>query len=79
MSASESIYRARGAESGVTESEEQLMHRMSLGSALVADWQYLILAGGPRPCDPNPLGHLVSRDRKAVSKVAADKELIFRR
>ena len=34
----------------------QPMHRTLLGSALVAIWQYLILAGGPHPCDPDPLG-----------------------
>ena len=32
------------------------MHRTLLGSALVAIWQYLILAGGPHPGDPDPLG-----------------------
>ena len=56
MGTSESIYRARGVESGATESEGQPMHRTLLGSALVAIWQYLILAGGPQPCDPDPLG-----------------------
>ena len=61
MSASEIIYRARGAESGVTESEEQLMHRMPLGSALVVIRQYLILAGGAHLGDPGSSG---SRETK---------------
>ena len=56
MGASGSIYRARGVESGATESEGQPMHRTLLGSALVAIWQYLILAGGPHLGDPDPLG-----------------------
>ena len=55
MGASENIYRARGAESGATEPEGQPMYRTPLGSALVANWQYLILASGPHPCDPDPL------------------------
>ena len=55
MGTSESIYRARGVESGATESGGQPMHRTLLGSALVAIWQYLILAGGPHPGDPDPL------------------------
>ena len=52
---SESIYRARGVESTAAESEGQPMYRTPLGSALVANWQYLILASGPHPCDPDPL------------------------
>ena len=56
MKASESIYMARGAESGAAESEGQPMYRTPLGSALVANWQYLILASGPRSCDLDPLG-----------------------
>ena len=56
MGTSESIYSTRGVESGATESEGQPMHRTLLGSALVAIWQYLILAGGPHPGDPDPLG-----------------------
>ena len=54
--ASENIYRARGAESGAAESGGQPMYRTPLGSALVTNWQYLILASGPHPCDPDPLG-----------------------
>ena len=54
MGASESIYGARGVESGAAEPEEQLMHRTPLGSALVANWQYVILAGGPHSGDPGP-------------------------
>ena len=56
MGASESIYGARGVESGAAEPEGQLMHRTPLSPALVANWQYLILASGPHPCDPDPLG-----------------------
>ena len=47
MGASENIYRARGAESGTAESEGQPMYRTPLGSALVANWQYLASRAGP--------------------------------
>ena len=74
MGASENIYRARGVESGATESEGKPMYRTPLGSALVAIWQYLILAGGSHPCDPDPLG---LEKQKLRAHLAVDKELIF--
>ena len=55
MGAGESIYRSRGVESGAAESEGQPMYRTPLGSALVANWQYLALASGPHSGDPDPL------------------------
>ena len=74
MGASESIYGARGVESGAAEPEGQLMHRTPLSPALVASWQYVILAGGPHSGDPGSSG---SRKSKLRAKSAADKELIF--
>ena len=63
MGASESIYGARGVESGAAESEGQPMYRTPLGSALVANWQNRALASGPLSGDPGS---------KSVSKVKAD-------
>ena len=74
MGASESIYGARGVESGAAEPEGQLMHRTPLSPALVADWQYVVLASGPHSGDPGPSG---SRLAKMRARAAADKELIF--
>ena len=51
------------------------MYRTPLGSALVANWQYLILASGPLLWRSWILW--VSKD-KAASILSADKELIFR-
>ena len=76
MGASESIYGARGVESSAAEPEGQLMHRTPLSPALVANWQYVILAGGPQSGDPGPSG---SRKTKMGAHPEADKELIFRR
>ena len=76
MGASESIYGARGVESGAAEPEGQLMHRTPLSPALVANWQYVILAGGSHSGDPGTSG---SRLTKMRAKAAADKELIFGR
>lgn len=73
MGASESIYGARGVESGAAEPEGQLMHRTPLSPALVANWQYVILAGGSHSGDPGPSE---SRLTKMRAKAAADKELI---
>ena len=52
------------------------MHRTPLSPALVANWQYVILAGGPQSGDPGPSG---SRKTKMGAHPEADKELIFRR
>ena len=75
MGASESIYSARGVESGAAESEGQPMYRTPLGSALVANWQYLILASGPQLGDPDPLG--LEKESRYLAQVQ-QKELIFR-
>ena len=56
-------------------SEGQLMHRTPLSPALVANWQYVILAGGPHSGDPRPSR---SRRTKLRAHLEADKELIFR-
>ena len=74
MGASESIYGARGAESGAAESEGQPMYRTPLGSALVANWQNRALASGHLSGDPGSSG---SRLTKLRAKDGADKGLIF--
>ena len=76
MGASESIYGARGVESGAAESEGQPMYRTPLGSALVANWQNRALASGPLSGDPGSFG---SRKTKLRAHLGADKELILGR